>query len=471
VADSAIVLGAGLLVVGFGSRNRIRGIRELASLPRHSPQQLTHSALASDLPIFAKCARGQSATLEHVANEGRQDGGLLRAFVSYSWDSEAHKQWVCAFAQRLRGDGVDAIIDQTHLQLGARSPEFMERSVRDSDRVLVVCTENYKQRFDGRKGGAGYEGNIITGEIVAEVGKNKFIPVLRSGGWESSLPTALSGAYGVDLRNDSPEEYRKLIENIHGVSRAIPVGPRPRWLDSSSRSSGAGVPTGQTPQSDLDRFLQQRAKLPETKILGKIWSKPRWQIWIRPTEFRRARFQSVDQCRQFVLSSYVEVQGWFPFPWVSVDSFETGDEWIAGEIERSGNTVSHAERWALYRSGQFVQNRAFDEIPQLGNRIHVFEILDTATAAFEFAARMADRSVLSPQAVVTFHLDGVEGRQLTWPRDLFGDIDGVGPGCWSQGEAISVERQAPVDELMSRTGSVLICHPVCLLSLPHTCSW
>lgn len=96
----------------------------------------------------------------------------------------------------------------------------MERSVSECNRVLVICTEVYKQRFDDRKGGAGYEGHIITGEIINAAGENKFIPVLRCGEWETAMPTALSGVYGVDLRNDSAEEYAKLIDELGGMRKA-----------------------------------------------------------------------------------------------------------------------------------------------------------------------------------------------------------------------------------------------------------
>ena len=96
------------------------------------------------------------------------DSGTWKVFISYSWDSEEHKAWVLAFANRLRDDGIDTILDQTHLHLGGRTPEFMERSIRDSRSVLVICTGGYKQRFDGRKGGAGYEGHIITADILRD---------------------------------------------------------------------------------------------------------------------------------------------------------------------------------------------------------------------------------------------------------------------------------------------------------------
>ena len=379
------------------------------------------------------------------------DAAARRLFISYSWDNEEHKKWVLMLAKRLREDGIDAIIDQINLPLGARAPEFMERCVRESSCVLVVCTETYKQRFDNRKGGAGYEGHIITGEIVNEVGTNKFVPVLRSGDWKSAVPTALSGVHGVDLRNDSPEEYRRLLEALHNWSHVLPVGPRPVWLAGTSDLAGMN---GKTPisVSDSEReYWEQRKGLPDTEVLKKIWPKSRWRIWIRPIQFRRARFQSVEHCREFMLSSYVLIQGWFPYPWFSSETLETGSEWIAGEIDHSDNTVSRAERWALFRSGQFVHNRTLDEIPQLGNRVHVLEILDTVTAAFEFAARMADRGVLSPEAAITFELSGVDGRELTWPQDVLRSTDVVGQNCWCQDETVSVAtKPMPAHEIKSR---------------------
>jgi hypothetical protein len=367
-----------------------------------------------------------------------------RAFISYSWDSKEHKEWTLSLAARLRADGIDAVIDQTHLALGARNPEFMERSVRDSAHVLVVCTEIYKRRFDKREGGAGYEGHIITGEIVSEFGSNKFIPVLRDGDWNSALPTALSGTNGIDLTADSPREYEKLLKHLHGVSAIPPVGQRPRWLDPLLSPSPASASAKPATESDQNSYWLQR-KGPDTEIMKKIWSKPRWRIWIRPAEFKKARFQNLDRCRQFMLASYVRVRDWYPYPWFSADAIESGDEWIAAEIEQA----VRLERWALFRSGQFVHNRALDMLPQTGDDIHVLEILDTVTGAFELAARMADAGILSPQAVMTFELYGVDGRALTWPEDFFGRVNAVGSGHCAD-ENVSTEQVIPVDELRAR---------------------
>jgi hypothetical protein len=384
--------------------------------------------------------------------DARRDAPPVRVFVSYSHDSEEHKKWVLTLVERLRNDGIDAIVDQMHLTLGAYSPEFMERAVRESNRVLVVCTEQYKERFDSRSGGAGYEGHIITGEIVNEVGKNKFIPVLRSGDWKTAIPTALSGVNGVDLRNDATREYQNLIKNLYDVSTVTPIGSRPAWLHESSVLPGKSLPqtVAVRPESDTQEFAQQRKKLPETDLLRKIWSKPHWHIWIHPAEFKKARFQTPEQCRQFVLSSEVIVAGWFSYPSFSRDALQLGDEWVAGEIEHSERYLNRAERWTLFRSGQFTQNRSFDEIAQLGDKIHVLEILDTTTAAFEFASRMADRGVLSSEAIFSFELRRIDGRQLTWPQDVFGNIDAAPRDCWCQDETIRIEKQITTNELKTR---------------------
>jgi hypothetical protein len=35
-----------------------------------------------------------------------------RVFISYSWENEAHKEWVMALATRLYTDGIDVTLDR-----------------------------------------------------------------------------------------------------------------------------------------------------------------------------------------------------------------------------------------------------------------------------------------------------------------------------------------------------------------------
>jgi TIR domain len=44
-----------------------------------------------------------------------------KTFISYSWDDDAHKEWVKQLATRLRADGVDVTLDRWHAAPGRAS--------------------------------------------------------------------------------------------------------------------------------------------------------------------------------------------------------------------------------------------------------------------------------------------------------------------------------------------------------------
>src|SRR5271165_5715856 len=107
-------------------------------------------------------------------------------FISYSWDDEAHKEWVRQLATKLRADGVDARLDHWHAVPGDQLPHFMEREIRENDFVIIVCTPNYRRKSNNRTGGVGYEGDIITGEVFTKQNPLKFIHVLANGTWNDA---------------------------------------------------------------------------------------------------------------------------------------------------------------------------------------------------------------------------------------------------------------------------------------------
>jgi len=149
------------------------------------------------------------------------------AFISYSWESDQHKAWVRDFAARLRADGIDVRLDQWDLVPGDQLPEFMERAVRESDFVLVVCTPRYREKSDQRVGGVGYEGDIMSGEVFTDRNQRKFIPILREPPWPSSAPTWLLSKYYVDLSQSpfSESQYQDLLNTILGTRPlAPPIG-------------------------------------------------------------------------------------------------------------------------------------------------------------------------------------------------------------------------------------------------------
>ena len=143
----------------------------------------------------ARSAASESSSVARIE-------GMPTTFITYSWDSEEHRRWVIALATRLREKGVNVILDYWHLKLGADKTLFMEKAVRESDHVLLICTPKYKEKADGRRGGVGWETSIVTAELADDLTQTKFIPVLRKGSFKTTLPIWLKNRVGVDLSAD-----------------------------------------------------------------------------------------------------------------------------------------------------------------------------------------------------------------------------------------------------------------------------
>lgn len=153
-----------------------------------------------------------------------------QVFISYSWDSTEHRTWVTQLAMSLRANGIEVILDQWNTRMGEDLGHFMARSVRESDRVLMICTETYVEKAQQRQGGVGYEQMLVTAQIMREVGTAKFVPVIRQTGYPRRLPDELAGRLYVDL-SDGPDQqhnFMSLVRELHDVSIPLPpLGPRP----------------------------------------------------------------------------------------------------------------------------------------------------------------------------------------------------------------------------------------------------
>jgi TIR domain len=153
-----------------------------------------------------------------------------RAFISYSHDSQSHKQWVMEFAVRLRNSGVDAILDQWELQPGDDIPHFMETNLALADRVLMICTENYVRKANAGTGGVGYEKMIVTSELMSSIDSKKVVPIIRQSGTHS-VPTFLKTKLFIDFSSDTNLEYSydELVRTLLGAPlfKKPPIGSSP----------------------------------------------------------------------------------------------------------------------------------------------------------------------------------------------------------------------------------------------------
>lgn len=159
-------------------------------------------------------------------------------FISYSQDSTNHMDWVKKLADYLQTRGIRVILDQYHLNAGKNMTLFMETSIESADKVLIILTPEYKAKSDGRNAGVGYEYSMISSELFDIQNNNtKFIPVLRSGGKQSSLPIFLKQFIYVDMRDDTLFDVNafKLLREILDSPEIVqpPLGEIPDLQSSA----------------------------------------------------------------------------------------------------------------------------------------------------------------------------------------------------------------------------------------------
>jgi hypothetical protein len=97
---------------------------------------------------------------------------MTRVFISYTHDSDAHKARVQALAGRLRGDGVEVVLDQDQMPKGPGKgwTTWSEQQAARTERVLILFTASYARCWDGEqppgmRDGATYEAQVIKERI------------------------------------------------------------------------------------------------------------------------------------------------------------------------------------------------------------------------------------------------------------------------------------------------------------------
>ena len=139
-----------------------------------------------------------------------------KAFISYSWSSPQHEQWVINLATELRQAGVDVILDKWDLKEGHDAIAFMEKMVTDPEikKVIIVSDRVYAQKADSRKDGVGTETQIISKEIYDKVEQDKFVVVIaeKDEYGKPYLPTYYKSRIYIDL--SEPDNYAENFERL-----------------------------------------------------------------------------------------------------------------------------------------------------------------------------------------------------------------------------------------------------------------
>lgn len=165
---------------------------------------------------------------------GRIPKGRPIVFISYSWDDEPHRKWVLKFANDLTDNGIYVLFDQ-YVEMGTDFPAFMEHGIKISSRVLIIGTPQYKERSEGVRSGAAYEGTIIRSTYYNEgLNITKFIPCLRRGTFRDSFPQLISTKKGFDFSNDDnyDDELTELCKRLYSDTGSTrpKLGPKPSYI-------------------------------------------------------------------------------------------------------------------------------------------------------------------------------------------------------------------------------------------------
>lgn len=149
-------------------------------------------------------------------NEFQQPVENPSAFISYSWSSREHEEWVLQLATELVENGVDVVIDKWNLKRGHDKYAFMEKMVNDQNirKVVIVCDRLYAEKADGREGGVGTETQIISPELYEKVDQEKFVAVITEvdDNGEPYLPTFLKNRIYIDM--SAPDLRSKNFEEL-----------------------------------------------------------------------------------------------------------------------------------------------------------------------------------------------------------------------------------------------------------------
>ncbi|MFD5782651.1 toll/interleukin-1 receptor domain-containing protein [Streptomyces sp. NPDC126933] len=191
-----------------------------------------------------------------------RDTSEPRTLISYSHDSDAHREKIRRFAERLRRAGIDAWIDQFDEHNPPESwPDWMRREIDKSDFVIVVVTENYVHRFNRETGpgigsGVRWEGALITADLYhSRRERAKFIPVVLRVEDASLIPPPLNLTSWFVIGESADADIARLVQ----VLLRNP-GELPSELGIPNSSPGTSFHfDGIQPSPDVDRAFGEAA--------------------------------------------------------------------------------------------------------------------------------------------------------------------------------------------------------------------
>jgi tRNA A-37 threonylcarbamoyl transferase component Bud32 len=191
--------------------------------------------------------------------------GEIRVFISYAHDTPAHASRVLALAQRLRGDGLDCMIDQFVLGGPPHGwAAWMEEMMRWTRFVLVVGSPVYLQRYELRENeggqGAAWEGAILRRELYAQRTTNlRFLPLLFDA---APVATFLPEPLRDTTLHRLDADYVKLLRVLTNQPAVVatPIGRRPT-LGASTLAITSTAPKPRSAARPVPAYLDAEIEM------------------------------------------------------------------------------------------------------------------------------------------------------------------------------------------------------------------
>jgi TIR domain len=346
-------------------------------------------------------------------------------FISYSHDSDIHKDWALQLATDLRMFGVDATIDQWDIAPGQDLATFMHTGICKSDRVLMICSKNYVEKAEAGIGGVGYERLIVTSEVVENIDTKKFIPLVRDNKVEPRIPRFLGKRLYIDFNDDASYEAKReeLLRELLGAPLASkpPLGTNPfsGELPQSAEPARVVGPTGVTragvqllsePWFEAERLAAEDG-ITQLGLSGSM-------------EIRLGLHDQITKS-QLELLNAVRKSEIHTFGWPIGVTLENREEYrprpcvdgIRAEIKLAKDSLSGRQSydyWTVRKNGDFYLLQSFFEDMRGENLVFFNTRIVRVAEALMFASNLYTNLGVSPKANLSVRIShrGLAGRTL-----------------------------------------------------------
>jgi len=209
-------------------------------------------------------------------------------FISYSHDSRQHADRVLALSNRLREEGIDCILDQYETSPPEGWPRWMDHHIKNSNFVIMICTETYCRRVvgeeeEGKGLGVKWEGNLIYQHIYnADTTNTRFLPVVFDSADIEWIPSPLQGTtyYCIDTGEGYERLYRSLtnqpvaIRPDLGKLRKLPPRERREEFLAAQIVGLEKISLAKLPSTSPDLFGREK----ELEMLDAAWEDPKTNV-------------------------------------------------------------------------------------------------------------------------------------------------------------------------------------------------